>query len=74
METDPVSKTLYFLVSRILDDGQVQKPVILSGMKLQVIRSQTREFANAPAKHFSHCCFKVDSAQTRIRKQLWGYS
>jgi hypothetical protein len=44
-------------------------------MNLRVIRSQTREFDNAPTKHFSvsHCSVKVDSAQTRIRKQEWGY-
>jgi hypothetical protein len=36
-------------------------------MNLWVIHSQTREFDNAPAKHFSvsHCSFKVESAQTR---------
>jgi hypothetical protein len=51
-----------------------KNPVILSGMNLRVICSQTIEFDNA--KHFSvsHCSFKVDSAQTRIRKQQWVYS
>jgi hypothetical protein len=53
---------------------KAQKPV-LGGMNVQVIRSQSREFDDAPAKHFhvSHCHFKVDSAQTRISKQQWGY-
>jgi hypothetical protein len=43
-------------------------------MNLWVIRSQTRGFDNAPAKHFSvsHCNFKVDSAQKRITKQQWA--
>jgi hypothetical protein len=33
-ETDPVSKTLYFIVSRILDDGQSPKSLCLAMLPL----------------------------------------